>query len=109
ADILFTGDAAQDGTNLRDFADAYKRMNRWGSIKAGGQRLYIGADNYAFPVPLGQNSSGRWYFDTAAGKDEIVARRIGKGELTAIAACEATANAQKRYFSQTHDGQVRQY
>ena len=70
-------------------------MNRWGPIKAGGQTLYIGPDNYAFPIPLGQNSAGRWYFDTAAGKDEILARRIGKNELTAIAACEAAANAER--------------
>jgi len=94
-EVLFTGDPAQDAANLRAFAGAYTRMNRWGPIKAGGQTLYVGADNYAFPIPLGQNSSGRWYFDTAAGKDEILARRIGKDELTAIAACEATANAEK--------------
>src|SRR5260370_41269668 len=70
-------------------------MDRWGQIKAGGQTLYIGPDNYAFPIPLGQNSAGRWSFDTAAGRDEILARRIGKNELTAIEACEATANAQR--------------
>lgn len=95
-EILFTGDASQDRTNMRDFVAAYTRMNRWGQIKAGGQTLYIGPDNYAFPIPLGQNPAGRWYFDTAAGKDEIVARRIGKNELTAIAACETVANAQKQ-------------
>jgi hypothetical protein len=95
-EILFTGDAAQDGTNMRDFVAAYSRMNRWGQIKAGGQTLYIGPDNYAFPIPLGQNSAGRWYFDTAAGKDEVLARRIGKNELTAIAACDTAANAQKQ-------------
>jgi hypothetical protein len=92
AEVLFTGDPAQDATNLRDFVLAYTRMNRWGQIKAGGQTLYIGPDNYAFPVPLDQNSSGRWYFDTAAGKDEILARRIGKAELTAID-LPAAANA----------------
>jgi hypothetical protein len=91
-EILFTGDASQDATNLRDFVAAYTRMNRWGQIKAGGQTLYIGPDNYAFPIPLGQNSAGRWYFDTAAGKDEILARRIGKNELAAIEACDAAAN-----------------
>ena len=96
AEVLFTGDPAQDATNLRDFVLAYTRMNRWGPIKAGGQTLYIGPDNYAFPIPLGQNSSGRWAFDTAAGKDEILARRIGGHELTAIAACQAAANAQKQ-------------
>ena len=94
-EILFTGDSSQDATNLRDFVAAYTRMNRWGAIKAGGQTLYIGPDNYAFPIPLGQNPAGRWYFDTAAGKDEILARRIGKNELTAIEACDAAANAQR--------------
>jgi len=109
-EALFTGDTAQDAANLRGFVEAYTRMNRWKNIKVGGEVLYIGADNSAFPVPLGQNSSGRWYFDTAAGKDEIRARRIGKNELTAIAACEATAKAQRRYFSQTHErGPARQY
>jgi hypothetical protein len=95
AEILFTGDAAQDGAHLRDFVVAYTRMNRWGQIKAGGQTLYIGPDNYAFPIPLDKDSTGRWSFDTAAGKDEILARGIGKNELSAIAACEATARAQK--------------
>lgn len=101
--ILFTGDAVRDKASLADFVAAYRRMNRWRRIKAGGQTLYVGPDNYAFPVPLDQNPSGQWYFDTAAGKDEILARRIGKNELTTIAACEATAGSQKKYFSQIHD------
>jgi hypothetical protein len=95
AEVLFTGDPAQDATNLRDFVVAYTRMSRWGEIKAGGQTLYIGPDNYAFPIPLGQDSSGRWSFDTAAGKDEILARRIGRDELAAIAACDAVGKAQR--------------
>jgi DUF2950 family protein len=108
-EILFTGDAVRDKASLRDFVAAYTRMNRWGKIKAGGQTLYIGTDNYAFPIPLGQNPE-QWYFDTAAGKDEILARRIGQNELTAIAACQALAGSQKQYFSQTHDGgTVKQY
>jgi Protein of unknown function (DUF2950) len=95
AEVLFSGDSERDGANLRDFVVAYRRMNRWGEIKAGGQTLYIGPDNYAFPIPLDKDTSGRWSFDTAAGKDEILARRIGRNELTAIAASEAAANAQK--------------
>jgi len=109
ADILLTGDQSQDATNLRDFVTAYNRMNRWGQIKAGGQTLYIGPDNYAFPIPLGQNAAGRWYFDTAAGKDEVLARRIGNHELGAIAACQATARAEQQYSSQSHDGKAKQY
>ena len=109
-DVLFSGDAVKDENALQDFVAAYNQMNRWGKIQAGGQILYIGADNYPFPIPLQQNSSGQWYFNTEAGKDEILARRIGKGELTAIAACGAIADAQQQYFSQTHDGEkVRQY
>jgi len=109
-EALFTGDPARDKANLEYFVTAYTRMNRWGRIKAGGQTLYVGPDNYAFPVPLGQNPSGQWYFDTAAGKDEILARRIGKDELTAIAASESIADSQKQYFRQTHDGgAVKQY
>lgn len=109
-EVLFSGDPVKDKGYLQDFVAAYDQMNRWGTIKAGGEMLYVGADNYPFPIPLGQNPSGQWYFDTAAGKDEILARRIGKDELTAIAACSAIADAQEQYFSQTHDDDTtRQY
>jgi Protein of unknown function (DUF2950) len=92
-DVLFSGDAAKDKTALQDFVAAYNQMHRWREIKVGGQMLSIGADNYLFPIPLGQNSSGQWYFDTAAGNDEVLARRIGKDELTALAACSEPARA----------------
>ncbi len=109
-DVLFSGDAVKDRDALQDFVASYNQMHRWREIKAGGEILYIGADNFPFPIPLGKNPSGQWYFDTAAGKDEILARRIGKGELTAIAACGASADAEQRYFSQPHDGdKVKQY
>ena len=99
-DALFSGDAVKDKAALQDFVAAYAQMNRWREIRAGGEMLYTGADNHPFPIPLGQNPSGQWYFDTAAGKDEILARRIGRDELTAIAACEGIADAQLRYFDQ---------
>jgi hypothetical protein len=98
-DVLFTGDSVRDQDNLKGFVASYDQMHRWGNLKAGGKLLYTGADNFPFPIPLDQNSSGQWSFDTAAGKDEILARRIGRGELTAIAACQAAANAQDQYFS----------
>jgi hypothetical protein len=108
--VLLSGDAVKDKNAMQDFVAAYGQMNRWREIKAGGEILYVGADNYPFPIPLGKNPTGQWYFDTAAGKNEILARRIGKGELTAIAACGALADAQTQYFSQTHDGDaVKQY
>jgi hypothetical protein len=109
-DVLFSGDPVKDKDALLDFVAAYDQMHRWGKIKAAGEMLYVGADNFPFPIPLDRNPSGQWSFDTAAGKDEILARRIGKGELTAIEACGAIANAQQQYFSQTRDGdKVKQY
>jgi hypothetical protein len=109
-DVLFSGDPVKDKDALQDFVAAYGQMNRWRPIKAGGEMLYVGADNFPFPIPLDKNPQGQWIFDTAAGKDEVLARRIGKGELTAIEACGAIAAAQQQYFNQTHDGdKVKQY
>lgn len=108
--VVLSGDAVKDKDTLRDFVAAYTQMHRWRKIKAGGEMLYVGADNFLFPIPLGQNAQGQWQFDTAAGKDEILARRIGRDELTAIAACAAGAKAENEYFTQAHDGDaVHQY
>ncbi len=68
----------------------------------------VGADNHAFPIVLKKNGAGQWYFDTAAGKAEILARRIGRDELAAIDVSAALADAQAEYLSQRHDG-VKQY
>ena len=79
-------------------------MHRWRRLADGAQVLLVGADNFAFPIPLKKNSAGQWYFDAAAGKDEILSRRIGRNELAVIDACAALADAQAEYFSQHHDG-----
>ena len=107
--VLFTGDFNTDRARLNDFAAAYNQMHRWDGIKAGGEALVVGADNLVFPIPLGKNSSGQWYFDTSAGKDEIAARRIGKDELTAMDATKALAQAEEQYHQETHGGKVKQY
>ena len=69
------------------------------------QILLVGADNFPFPIPLKKNAAGQWFFDTAAGKDEILNRRIGRNELAIIDVCRAVADAQAQYFSQPHDGE----
>jgi hypothetical protein len=108
-DVLFTGDPVKDKDALNNFVSAYQTMNRWVDIEAGGKLLYIGAENFPFPIPLRKNSSG-WYFDSAAGADEILARRIGRDELVAIAALGALANAEQQYFQQIWPGEkVQQY
>jgi DUF2950 family protein len=109
-EVLFSEDPVKDQNTLENFVSAYEMMNRWININAGGKMLYVGAENFPFPIPLQQNASGQWYFNTAAGADEILARRIGRGELVAIAAIGAIANAEQQYFSQIRAGEkVKQY
>jgi len=105
--IIFSGDTAEDKAALAKFAAKYDRMNRWVRMSDGSRVLFIGADNYPYPIPLGLNSSAQWYFNTSAGKDEILARRIGKNELLAIDAVSAMANAEQLYFQTGHDGKPR--
>lgn len=107
-DVIFSGDAAQDKRSLEQFTAAYATMNRWRKQTDGSEVLYLGADNNPFPIPLKKNGAGQWYFDTAAGKDEILSRRIGDNELAAMEVVAAMADAQAEYFSQDHDG-VKQY
>jgi hypothetical protein len=96
--LLMPGDADADKAALDDFSSKYQQMNRWVEMSDGSRLLYIGADNFAFPVPLAKNASGRWYFDGVAGAEEIRAREIGRNELLAIDACAALANAEEIYF-----------
>jgi hypothetical protein len=65
--------------------------------------LVIGNEDWPFPVPIVKEGSA-WRFDTAAGKEEVIARRIGRNELAAIAATRAYVTAQRRYAEQGHDG-----
>jgi hypothetical protein len=65
----------------------------------------VGADNFPFPIPLKKNATGQWFFDTAAGKNEVLSRRIGGNELAVIDICSAVGDAQAEYFASPHDGQ----
>jgi hypothetical protein len=106
--VLYSGDAAEDKASLDGFVKAYQVMNRWRKLSDDTQLLLVGADNQAFPLPLMRNAAGQWYFDAAAGKEELLARRIGQDEIAAMAVCGAIADAQNEYFTQKHDG-VKQY
>ncbi len=108
SDLIFSGNAPDDKLTLEHFTGAYQTMNRWRKQPDGSEVLVVGADNFPFPVPLQKNSQGQWYFDLAAGKAEILARRIGENELAAIDVMSAMADAQAQYLSQPHDG-VKQY
>jgi DUF2950 family protein len=102
--VISSGDAVQDKNVAAAFAAGYDVMHRWRKMPQGDQVLLIGADNFPFPIPLKKNVGGQWFFDAAAGEDEILNRRIGRNELAIIEVCEAVADAQAEYFSQLHDG-----
>jgi hypothetical protein len=106
-ELVYTGDAAEDKASLDGFVRAYQVMNRWRKLGDGSELLLVGADNQAFPIPL-KSAAGQWHFDAAAGKEEILARRIGRDEIVAADVCGALADAQQQYFAQKHGG-VKQY
>lgn len=109
-DVIFSGDAVQDKNNADRFVTAYGVMHRWRRMSDGSEILVLGADNFAFPIPIKKNDAGQWVFDTAAGREEVLSRRVGRNELATIEACKAWADAQAQYFTQLHDGAtVRQY
>ncbi len=102
---LMTGDKVQDANNMKRFAaDIARRCN---PVKEGDSKisLEIGPDNWPMPIPLVQ-VAGQWHFDTAAGKEEIINRHVGKDELTAIGVCRAYVNAQRQYARQNPNGSV---
>jgi hypothetical protein len=77
----------------------------WKLVDEGPRKtLVIGNEEWPFPVPLVREEPAGWRFDTAAGKEEILARRIGRNELAAIRLCRTVAEAQRRYAKQAHDG-----
>jgi hypothetical protein len=103
-ELIFSGDPVQDKNVITAFAAAYGVMHRWRKMPDGSEVLLVGADNFPFPIPLKKDAGGQWYFDTAAGKHEVLARRIGRNELAIIEVCRTVASAQAEYFSQLHDG-----
>jgi Protein of unknown function (DUF2950) len=96
--VLSSGDSLEDADARVGFVVKYQEMHRFVTEPDGTVTLVVGAENWPFPIPL-VNTHGSWYFDTAAGKDEIVLRRIGKNELAAMDACRDLVEAQQQYFA----------
>src|SRR5262249_20694792 len=89
--------------NRQIFGVAFKEG--WHLVDNGANKktLVVGNEDWPFPVPLIKEKN-RWRFDTAAGKEEVTARRIGRNELAAIATCKTFVVAQERYAKDGHDG-----
>ena len=107
-EIISSGDKVEDKKSRDAFAEKYQRMNRLVEEPDGTVRLYVGAENWPMPIPL-VNRKDAWYFDTSAGKEEILFRRIGRNEIATIGVLRELVAAQKEYYSKTQDDSVKQY
>jgi hypothetical protein len=100
--IVLSGDETEDKQMRGDFVEKYQEMHRLVKEPDGTTSLYIGAENWPLPIPI-INSGSSWYFDTEAGKKEILYRRVGENELSAIDVCKELVAAEKEYYSAQHD------
>ena len=101
-EIIESGDDVADAETRQRFLSAYDAKH---SVKAEGNKatLILGADDFPFPIPL-VNNKGGWEFDAAAGRREILYRRIGRNELDAIQTCLAFVDAQNEYAEKDRTG-----
>jgi hypothetical protein len=108
-DLFTTGDPEFDAQRHQLFVEKYQQMHRLAQVSRRTDILYVGAENWPLPIPIKRGKAG-WYFDSEGARKEILARRIGADELSAINVCLAIVQAQKDYKSQLHDGDtVHQY
>src|SRR5262249_27853877 len=95
-ELIASSDPATARMNRKVFAAAYKERHNLADEAPDRKTLVIGNEDWPFPVPIVKEGN-TWRFDTAAGKEEIIARRIGRNELAAIDTCRAYVTAQQRY------------
>src|ERR1700732_1499090 len=89
-EVTSSSDEIEDKLERERFSQKYQEMHRLVREPDGSTVLYIGAENWPFPIPLASNN-GAWYFDSDTGTQEILFRRVGENEATAIAVCEEFA------------------
>ena len=106
--LVSSGDKVEDQRARNAFVRAYEAAHR---LEAGGGKvvLYVGTDNFPFPIPVVPDGPS-WRFDTPAGQEEILNRRIGRNELNAMQVCLAYVDAQREYYAQERkQGEVLEY
>jgi len=110
-DLVASEDPVADKARANEFAAKAKEKLSVVVDPKNSKRatVVVGNDDFPLPIPL-VNRSGKWYFDTKAGHDEILIRRVGQNELNAIQICRGYVEAQYIYAQQIHDNSgVNQY
>jgi hypothetical protein len=97
--IVSSGDDAEDAESRANFVKKYQEMHRLVKEQDRITVLYIGAENWPTPIPL-VSKANAWYFDTDAGKKEILYRRVGRNEMSTIRVCQELVAAQKEYSAE---------
>lgn len=96
-------DPVQAESDLKTFSAALSATNHLVRTSKTNVVLEVGEDSWPFPIPIVQNGTG-WSFDTEAGKDELLSRRIGRNELSTLKVMRAYVDAQREYASRDRDG-----
>jgi len=109
-EVTSSSDEVEDKLERERFSQKYQEMHRLVQEPDGSTVLYIGAENWPFPIPL-VSRNGSWYFDSKTGMQEIKFRRVGENEVTAVEVCTAFATAKKQSGSKAKadDDAVSQY
>jgi hypothetical protein len=110
-EVVFTGEFAQDRKRAADFAAEAREKTKVSVDRKSGTRAFVlvGNEDWPFPVPLVKRGV-KWSFDSKAGRQELLYRRIGANELDAIAICRGYVDAQDEYALQPRTGyDVNQY
>jgi hypothetical protein len=102
ADDVVAADQIQAARELDVFAAAYDEKMRLVRESETRYMLEVGADDWPFPIPIVQQDEA-WYFDTEAGLEEILNRRIGRNELAVLRVIRAYVDAQREYASRDRD------
>jgi hypothetical protein len=101
-ELVSSDDDAQDALDRERFVQKYQEMHRVVRDPGGVAVLYVGAENWPFPIPL-EARNGVWQFDADGGAKEIRFRRIGENEVTAIGICHALVAPETRAASSNGD------
>jgi len=101
-ELIFSGDEVADQVGRDRFVKAYEMMSKVVSEDEKKAILHVGNRDWPFPIPIVKESES-WFFNTKAGKQEILNRRIGRNELNAIQVCLAYVDAQREYALRSRD------